>query len=277
MNCRVRRSTVQDIPALLEILNVIESSKQDKVFLSYANKRDIIRQNIRQAKHIFVITEEEDNGKIIGFMRESGRPNKAIMLEDIFVLPEYRGKGAGNELLNYLKSNFSHILMKTKSDNRTMVNLADKHNFTKMNTSPKGTVFTWELIKKEGKDLGMFTELLNEFEKLSNELDKEELDKLAMNALYNLENYFSKEARVLTAADRKSLPASVFGDPANRKFPMPDKEHVIKAWQFVNKSKTGDKEAIKKRILARAKALGMDTSNWKTAADFLEDIAKVGR
>lgn len=34
---------------------------------------------------------------------------------------------------------------------------------------------------------------------------------------------------VLTAADRKRVPAQKFGDPKGRRYPMPDREHAANA------------------------------------------------
>jgi hypothetical protein len=73
-----------------------------------------------------------------------------------------------------------------------------------------------------------------------------------------------KTAATLTSQQRNSMDKSQFGIPEQRRFPMPDKEHVLLAWRSVNKAKDiPDKEALKSRIKSRAKQLGVDTSTWK--------------
>jgi hypothetical protein len=80
------------------------------------------------------------------------------------------------------------------------------------------------------------------------------------------EEEIHKIANDLTTIQRKQLPDEIFGFPEQRKFPMPDKEHVVKAWQFLGRSKLSDaqKSQVKDRILSRAKELGVDTSGWNT-------------
>jgi hypothetical protein len=56
----------------------------------------------------------------------------------------------------------------------------------------------------------------------------------------------------------------MFGIPGERRFPMPDKEHVYLAWRSIDKANIteGQKVALRQKILARAKALGIDTKGW---------------
>jgi hypothetical protein len=91
-----------------------------------------------------------------------------------------------------------------------------------------------------------------------------------------IHDIIEKVAEVLTSAERKELPDDIFGLPEKRKFPMPDEEHTRMAWKFLNKSKITEveREQARKRILARANQLGVDTTNWKTASDFLHSLDK---
>ena len=81
-----------------------------------------------------------------------------------------------------------------------------------------------------------------------------------------INNGISKTAATITSEQRKDMDPNMFGLPEERKFPMPDKEHVVKAWQFLGKSKLDPetKKAVKNKIFARAKELGVDTSKWDT-------------
>jgi len=55
--------------------------------------------------------------------------------------------------------------------------------------------------------------------------------------------------RRLTAADRKKMPSSMFGDPAKRKYPMPDKKHAAVAKAYASRFASKSKE---KKIDAKA-------------------------
>lgn len=70
----------------------------------------------------------------------------------------------------------------------------------------------------------------------------------------------------LSAADRKDLKDSDFAVPDKRELPIHDEEHVKLAWDMVDKTKDltdAERKEAKKRILAKAKELGVDTSDWK--------------
>jgi hypothetical protein len=56
----------------------------------------------------------------------------------------------------------------------------------------------------------------------------------------------------LTAADRKKIPASKFGLPGQRKYPMPDKGHVKSALAYAKHDAT---PAEQKEIRSKAKKL----------------------
>ena len=61
----------------------------------------------------------------------------------------------------------------------------------------------------------------------------------------------------LKAAQLKALPDDQFGLPASRKYPMPDKAHVIKAVQFFGYAKPEERKELAKNINRRAKELGV--------------------
>lgn len=85
-----------------------------------------------------------------------------------------------------------------------------------------------------------------------------------------------KNAAKLTKQQRESLPDSQFGliieknGKKIRKFPMPDKTHVMKAIQFYPKVKNNltpdQKETLKKNIVREAKKHGIDTDIDKKAS-----------
>ncbi len=61
----------------------------------------------------------------------------------------------------------------------------------------------------------------------------------------------------LTAAKRKKIPSSKFGEPKQRKYPMPDKSHAAnakaRATQMVKKGKLSPSEASKIKKKANRK------------------------
>lgn len=138
----VRPAKQEDSTTLLALLS--RASMQEKSFLEFNMKKQLITHSIKQAKHIYVA---ERSGQVIGFARESGRPGGAIMLEEILVDPEARSSGAATALITYLKTKFPSIQMKTKSTNDAMVYVAKKNDFNVIKTTPKGTVHTWEYNK----------------------------------------------------------------------------------------------------------------------------------
>jgi hypothetical protein len=95
-----------------------------------------------------------------------------------------------------------------------------------------------------------------------------------MSEVSDFKEYIYKKAEDLTSNQRKELDPNVFGLPEQRKFPMPDAEHVRKAWQFLGRSKLSpdQKDQVKTKIFARAKELGIDTSNWNIQKSASEDV-----
>jgi hypothetical protein len=69
----------------------------------------------------------------------------------------------------------------------------------------------------------------------------------------------------LTKKERDALPAEHFAVPGKRKLPIHDEKHVRMAWDMVDHTSglTSDERRIaRQRILSRARALGVDTSEW---------------
>lgn len=73
----------------------------------------------------------------------------------------------------------------------------------------------------------------------------------------------------LTADERDDLADSDFAVPETRQLPMKDAKHVKLAWDMVDRTHgltPAQKRRARRRILARAKRLGMDTSGWENAS-----------
>jgi hypothetical protein len=90
------------------------------------------------------------------------------------------------------------------------------------------------------------------------------------------------EDKELSAEARDALPASDFAVPGKRQLPVNDKSHAKLAWGMVAKTDgltAQEKRTAYKRILARLKKFGVDTTNYKTkvaVGDAAEPEVSVG-
>lgn len=125
---QVRKAKKTDIENIFFIFDNL--SEVDKKYLALSSKRTLIRQQIRNERHCYVA---EIQGKIVGFLRESGRPGGYSLLEEIVVSPRYRNKGIATELLRFFHNIFHNNLAKTNSSNTTMIYLLKKHGYIAQN------------------------------------------------------------------------------------------------------------------------------------------------
>ena len=94
--------------------------------MAYKNKASLIRKTIRNERHCYVAI---CNNTIIGFLRESGRPEGFSLLEELVVHPKYRGKGVATKLLEYYHRIFRKSMAKTNASNYKMINILYKHGY----------------------------------------------------------------------------------------------------------------------------------------------------
>ena len=120
----IRRAKKTDVDTVMKIFNSISS--EDQKFLAYNNKASLIRQIVRSERHCYVAVLKDT---IIGFLRESGRPEGFSLLEEIVVLPEYRGKGVATKLLRYYHQVFYKNMAKTNASNNKMINILSKNGY----------------------------------------------------------------------------------------------------------------------------------------------------
>lgn len=69
----------------------------------------------------------------------------------------------------------------------------------------------------------------------------------------------------LSKQERDALPADEFAVPGKRALPIMDRKHVAMAWSQVGRASgltDAERSEARQRILAKAKSLGMDTSDW---------------
>lgn len=123
------------------LMKIIENiSEQDRKFLSIDKKIPIIKQDMRSEKHIFVII---DNNEVVGFFRESGRPNNTSILEEIFIVPNYRNKGIVDEIMKFYLALYPHCYAKSYSSNIAMNKIFAKYNFKQISGA---RIINWEHI-----------------------------------------------------------------------------------------------------------------------------------
>lgn len=100
----IRNTTKNDIPLILQLIR--EIAEYEKLAHEVVATEAILMESLFEKKSAEVVIAE-DNGETIGyalffhnFSTFLGR--KGLYLEDLFVRPQYRGKGYGKELLLHL-------------------------------------------------------------------------------------------------------------------------------------------------------------------------------
>lgn len=122
---RVKKNDYNEIISLIDELNGVE-----KKYLALASKYSLIRQIIRSERHCYVA---HLHGMIIGFLRESGRPEGYSLLEEIIVSPQFRNMGVAGILLRYYHNAFPKNLAKTNAGNHAIIHLLRKNGYKAVN------------------------------------------------------------------------------------------------------------------------------------------------
>ena len=101
----IREATVKDVDKILYFIKqlAIYEKMEDEVTTTIDTLKEWIFEK-NGAKVIFVCVDNKEIGMALYFYNYSTFNGKCgLYLEDLFVLPEYRGKGYGIELINALK------------------------------------------------------------------------------------------------------------------------------------------------------------------------------
>jgi hypothetical protein len=83
----------------------------------------------------------------------------------------------------------------------------------------------------------------------------------------------------LTQKQRDALPGSDFAVPGQRRLPIHDRDHAKMAWSMLEHTKglsEPEKAEAKRRILRRAKELGIDTADWEAHQSPALDMQPAG-
>lgn len=100
----IRRATEQDVPLILNFIK--ELAVYEKMLTDVTATEDLLRENLfekQQAEVIIGEVEEQPVAFALFFTNFStfvGKPG--LYLEDLFVKPEFRGAGFGQQILAYL-------------------------------------------------------------------------------------------------------------------------------------------------------------------------------
>lgn len=124
----IRRAKKADVESVMGLFDSI--SKEDQKYLAYSNKASLIRQIIRSERHCYIAVYDN---MVVGFMRESGRPQNYSLLEEILVSPEWRGKGVATKMMNYYHRAFHKNMAKTNALNYKMMNMLRKNGYVAEN------------------------------------------------------------------------------------------------------------------------------------------------
>lgn len=121
---KIRRAKKNDLDSIIKLIEQL--SDQDKKFLALQSKYSLIRQVIRSERHCYIAEKE---GVIVGFLRESGRPEKYSLLEELLVSEEFRGQGIASEMIDYYHNIFSRNMAKTNTANSQMIRILRKKGY----------------------------------------------------------------------------------------------------------------------------------------------------
>lgn len=138
-----RRGSREDREELLAMIAAVDP--QERKFLALDQKMDVIRSNIRDERHIHVI---ENSHRLLGFARESGRPDNGALLEEIYLLEEERHKGYAHLLTRVITDKFAYVEAKTFAENRSAAALFRRLKFSVEKTSKNGNILYWKRINE---------------------------------------------------------------------------------------------------------------------------------
>lgn len=125
----IRRAKKADVESVMEMFNSIGNEEQK--FLAYSKKASLIRSSVRAENgHCYVAVHEN---KIVGFLRESGLPEKYSLLQELLVIPEYREKGVATKLMEYYHCAFQKNMAKTNASNHKIRNILIKSGYIAQN------------------------------------------------------------------------------------------------------------------------------------------------
>ncbi len=101
----IRQAERKDCPIILKFIK--ELAEYEKEPDAVEATVEILEESLFEKNQVKVVLLEEENGECVGFALyffnfSTWRGKAGLYLEDLYVQPQYRGKGYGKMLLSYL-------------------------------------------------------------------------------------------------------------------------------------------------------------------------------
>lgn len=173
----------------------------------------------------FMVSQHD---KLIGYVMVDTSRQLIIALE---VMQAYRGLGMGEELLDIARTKLNAKFLTVNKKNIPAIKLYEKHG--------------WKTYKEDGSMYYMSAP------GVTFTMEGYNITGTGMSAMVPV-----TEKR-LTAADRKNIPGSDYGIPSLRKYPMPDKKHVLSAIHYFNSVEPKHEKELARNILRKIDEYGM--------------------
>jgi GNAT superfamily N-acetyltransferase len=102
----IRKATRADVPTILALVRALATYEREPDAV-IASEEDYVRDGFGDEPAFEVLLAEDDAAGTIGFAfyfftYSTWRGRRRLFLEDLFVLPEHRGRGAGRALMRAL-------------------------------------------------------------------------------------------------------------------------------------------------------------------------------
>ena len=134
----IRHAAVSDAPDVLKMIDSIQ--EPDAGFLALHLKRQTIRSRVRKASHLLVARNRDD--VLLGFLRWSDRPNRGMIIEEVYTDPDSRGMGIATKMITSICPSFEYIDAKTFASNYAIVKVFNSLGFVPTPTA-KRTMINW--------------------------------------------------------------------------------------------------------------------------------------
>ena len=101
----MRTATPADVPAIFELIQAL--AEYEKLSHAVTGSPELLKEHLFSERPFAEAIVAEYEGKVVGFglffhNYSTFLTRPGIYLEDLFVLPEYRGRGIGKKLITYL-------------------------------------------------------------------------------------------------------------------------------------------------------------------------------
>jgi len=92
---------LDDDPARIDV-DAVHDYLANESYWAKGRPRDVVERLVREAQHVVGLY---DGNRQVGFARAFSDGVSLVYLADVYVLPEYRGRGLGTELVHEIVEN----------------------------------------------------------------------------------------------------------------------------------------------------------------------------